>query len=185
MQTATHSTSVNGISIRVLSETISAVEDDRDLGLSRFKIHNKWDGGTRSVTTVGDMFAAKQKISHKGDHEMKSDEPEMLAGTDLAPNPVEQLLSALASCVVTSIIAHASLKGIQINSLSSELEGDIDLNGFLGLDDSVPRGYGEIVMKLDIDSPHEDLEEIRKLSHFSPVFNTITNSADVSVVLRD
>ncbi len=185
MQVATHSALVNGISINVLSETVSAVEADRGLGLSRFKIHNTWDGGTRSTTTVGDMYAAKQTIAHNGDHQMKSDEPEMLSGTDLAPNPVEQLLSALASCVVTSIIAHASLKGIQIDALTSELEGDINLTGFLGVDDTVSRGYNKIVIKLKIDTPHKDLDEIRLLSHYSPVFNTITNSADVSVVIAD
>ena len=185
MTTTTHASTVNGVSIRVLSETISAVDKDRELGLSRFKISNTWDGGTRSTSTVEEMYAAKQTIPHKAGHQMHSDEPEMLSGTDAAPNPVEQLLSALASCVVTSIIAHASMKGIEINSLRSELEGDINLTGFLGLDDSISRGYNNISIKLFVDSPHKDLEEIRLLSYYSPVFNTIANSAKLDVSIAN
>ncbi len=176
---------LNGINLDVVAETMEAVRNDRDLGLSRFKIHNKWNGGTRATTTVGDMYAAKQTIPHKAPHQMQSDEPEMLSGTDMAPNPVEQLLSALASCVVTSIIAHASDRGIEIRSLETEIDGDIDLNGFLGLDDTVPRGYTDIRITLHIDSPHHDLEEIAALSHYSPVFNTITNGAKVHVMAKN
>lgn len=173
---------INGIDVNVVTETIDTVKSNRDLGLSRFKIQNKWEGATRTTTTVGDMYAAKQTISHKENYQVLSDEPEMLSGSDLAPNPVEQLLSAVASCVTTSVIAHAAVRGIQINSLESELEGDIDLNGFLGLDEKVAKGYSEIRLTLHVDTPHPDLDEIVELAKFSPVFNTVTNGAKILTV---
>ena len=75
---------------------------------------------------------------------MDADEPPILAGKDEAANPVEHLLHALASCVTTSIVAHAAVRGIEIEEIEAELEGDIDLNGFLGLDPDVPKGYSAI-----------------------------------------
>ena len=172
---------VNGVNIAVVQDTINLASGQPEMAHSTFKITNQWNGGIRSTTTMGDMFAAEQIIPHKTELAIQSDEPEMLSGTDLAPNPVEQLLSALASCVTTSIIAHSAVRGITINALSSEIEGDIDLNGFLDLDSSVPIGYSEIRVKLLIDTDYEDIGEVASLHRFSPVYNTIINATPVRV----
>ena len=76
----------------------------------------------------------------------------MLLGNDMGPNPVEYALTSLAACVTTSIVYHAAAKGITIRSMESRLEGDIDLQGFLGIRDDVPRGYKEIRMYVKIDA---------------------------------
>ncbi len=112
---------------------------------------------------------------------MEADEPPILAGQDEAPNPVEHLLHALASCLTTSMVAHAAVRGIAIEELESELEGDIDLNGFLGLDPSVPKGYTEIRAKFRVKADPSDIEEIESLATFSPVFNTIAEGANVEI----
>ena len=111
----------------------------------------------------------------------------MLLGEDKGPNPVEYALTALAACVTTSIVYHAAAKGIKLNAVESRLEGDIDLRGFLGLSEDVPRGYKEIRMyfKIDADVPDEKLQEIVQLgSSYSPVFDTITRAVPVSVQLE-
>jgi uncharacterized OsmC-like protein len=89
---------------------------------------------------VSDIFGAKQQMRHAQTFELHADEPPILAGQDQGANPVEHLLHALASCVTTGIVAHAAVKGIHIEELESELEGDLDLNGFLGLDPETPEG---------------------------------------------
>ena len=71
--------------------------------------------------------------------------------------------------------------------MESRLEGDIDLKGFLGIRDDVPRGYKEIRMsvKIEADSSPEKLEEIVQLGPtYSPVFDTITRAVPVSVKLE-
>ncbi len=96
-------------------------------------------------------------------------------------------LTALAACVTTSIVYHAAAKGVTIRSMESRLEGDIDLQGFLGLKDDVPRGYKEIRMyvNIDADAPPEKLQEIVQLGPtYSPVFDTITRAVTVSVQLE-
>ena len=112
---------------------------------------------------------------------MDADEPAILAGDDQGANPVEHLLHALASCLTTSMVAHAAVRGIEIEELESELEGDIDLRGFLGLSMGVPKGYTDIRANFRVKAKPEDVEKIRELAKFSPVFNTITDGADVAV----
>lgn len=108
----------------------------------------------------------------------------MLAGSDQGANPVEHLLNALAGCVTTSMVAHAAVRGIHIEELESELEGDIDLRGFLGLDPNVPKGYTNIRLRFKVKTDADNLEKLRSLAAFSPVYNTITNGAKVDIVVE-
>jgi len=92
----------------------------------------------------------------------------------------------MAACVTTSIVYHAAAKGITIRSMESRLKGDIDLHGFLGMRDEVPRGYKEIRMfvTIDADAPAEQLEEIVQLGPgYSPVFDTLNRAVPVKVEL--
>ena len=100
---------------------------------------------------------------------------------------MEYALTALAGCVTSAIVYHAAAKGVVIRSMESRLEGDIDLQGFLGIRDDVPRGYKEIRMfvKIDADAPPEKLEEIVQLGPtYSPVFDTITRAVPVKVQME-
>ena len=172
---------VNGIDLSVLTETVNAVRKDPELGKCRFRARNKWVEGNHNCTTVTDFYGAKSEQRHKHDFEMHADEPPILAGGDNAANPVEYLLHALASCVTTSLVAHAAVKGIRIEEMESELEGDIDLNGFLGLNPDVPKGYTNIRVKFRVKTDPENLKMLKKLSELSPVYNTLIYGAKVKI----
>ena len=148
---------------------------------NRITTSNTWIGGNQNRSEVTGFYGAKQEIAHAQTFSMAADEPPILAGSDEAPNPVEHLLHALASCLTTSMVAHAAVRGIPIEELESQLEGDIDLNGFLGLDPDTPKGYTEIRVKFRVKADPEDADKIRSLAEFSPVLNTITKGADVAV----
>ena len=178
---ATTSNRVNGVDLDTLMGTVNAIKDDPALGASRFRASNTWLSGNHNRSTVTGFYGAKQEIAHKQTFTMDADEPAILAGNDEGANPVEHLLHALASCLTTSMVAHAAVRGIEIEELESELEGDIDLRGFLGLDMNVPKGYTEIRANFRVKAKPEDLERIRELAKFSPVFNTITRGARVAV----
>lgn len=179
--TATRSNTINGVDLDTLMETVGAIKADPDLGNARFRASNKWLGGNRNQSTVTGFYGAKQEIAHAQSFYMEADEPPILAGQDAAPNPVEYLLHALASCLTTSMVAHAAVRGIVIEELEAELEGDLDLNGFLGLDAAAPRGYTEIRAKFRVKADPGDVEKIKSLAEFSPVFNTITQGANVEI----
>ena len=171
---------VNGLDLDTLGETIEALRGDPELGRCRFKISNKWTGAASNCSTVTSFYAAKQDLEHKQPFKLRADEPPMLSGADEAPNPVEHLLNALTSCMTTSLVSHAAVRGIHIDELESEVEGDIDLNGFLGLSEDVPKGYKNIRVTFKVKSD-ENTEKLRELAKFSPVYNTLINGVNVDV----
>jgi uncharacterized OsmC-like protein len=174
-------TVINGIEIDTLKATIGAIRNEPDLGACHFRATNKWLSGNHNRSRVTGFYGAQQEIAHKQTFRMDADEPAILAGNDKGANPVEHLLHALASCLTTSMVAHAAVRGIQIDELESEFEGDIDLRGFLGLADDVPKGYTAIRAKFRVKADPADLETLRRLAAFSPVFNTLTSGTDVDV----
>ncbi len=177
---------LNGVDLDTLMGTVNAIQADPALGVSKFRASNTWLSANHNRSTVTGFYAAKQEIAHAQTFTMDADEPAILAGSDQGANPVEHLLHALASCLTTSIVAHAAVRGIEIEELESELEGDIDLNGFLGLDAETPKGFTEIRVKFRVKADPRDIDRIKQLTLFSPVFNTITESVkvDVDVVLK-
>lgn len=180
-QTMKGTTVINGIEIDTLKATVGAIQAEPELGACHFRATNKWLSGNHNRSTVTGFYGAKQEIAHKQSFVMDADEPAILAGEDEGANPVEHLLHALASCLTTSMVAHAAVRGINIDELESELEGDIDLRGFLGLSNDVPKGYTAIRATFRIKADPSDLETLRMLANFSPVFNTLTNGTKVDV----
>ncbi|RPH95148.1 MAG: OsmC family peroxiredoxin [Lysobacterales bacterium] len=180
-QTAVRNTVINGVDTDALMGTVNAIKGDPGLGACRFRASNTWLSGNHNRSTVTGFHGARQEIAHRQTFTLDADEPAILAGNDEGANPVEHLLHALASCLTTSMVAHAAVRGIEIEELESELEGDIDLRGFLGLALDVPKGYTEIRAKFRVKAKPEDLDRIRELAKFSPVFNTVTRGARVNV----
>lgn len=182
----TASTVVNGVELETLMGTVKAIQADPELGVCHFRATNKWLSGNHNRSTVTGFYGAKQEMQHKQTFTMDADEPAILAGDDNGANPVEHLLHALASCLTTSMVAHAAVRGIAIEEMESEFEGDIDLNGFLGLDANVPKGYTAIRAKFRVKADPKDMDQIRELVKFSPVYNTLTNGTpvDVQVVMK-
>jgi uncharacterized OsmC-like protein len=174
---------VNGIDVDALSQTVDAIRSDPALGVSQFRVRNKWLSGNHNRSTVTGFYGAKQEIAHKQSFDLDADEPAILAGNDEGANPVEHLLHALASCVTTAMVAHAAVRGIPINAVESEVEGDIDLRGYLGLSNDVPRGYTDLRVRFKVDADPKYHQRLKELSKFSPVFNTLINgvSVDISV----
>ena len=79
------------------------------------------------------------------------------------------------------MVAHAAVRGIPLNSVESEVEGDIDLRGYLGLSTDVPRGYTDLRVKFKVDADPKYHNRLRELSKFAPVFNTIRQGANVAI----
>lgn len=176
---------VNGVDVSKLFEVINAIREIPDLAAFKFRLTNKWLGGGHNRSTIGNFYGVSQE-NDRPDFILDADEPPVLLGEDKGPNPVEYLLHALTACVTSALVYHAAAKGIQIKEVESRTEGEIDLRGFLGLDDSIPRGYQAIRIKFKIkaDVPDEELEELCKLGPtYSPVFDTITRSVPVEVGL--
>ena len=114
---------------------------------------------------------------------MDNAEPPVLLGQDEGANPVEYVLHALAGCMTTTMVYHAAARGITIESVETELEGDLDLHGFLRIDDTVRNGYENVRVKFKVksDASPEQLEDLAKIS---PVFDIVSNPVPVAVSIE-
>ena len=180
------STALNGVDVDQLFGNIDAIKNAPVLGKFKFRANNKWINGGHNQTTIKNFHGLQQEHDHADPFELDADEPPLLLGEDIGPNPVEYALTALAACVTTALVYHAAAKGIRLNAVESRLEGDIDLRGFLGISDGVRRGYENIRIyyKIDADVPDEQLEELVQMgTKYSPVFDTITNPVTVTAQL--
>ena len=172
---------VNGVNLDTLMGTVNAIQAEPMLGSCHFRATNQWVDGAFNQSRITGFYGAKQEIAHKQAFHLVADEPAILAGNDDGANPVEHLLHALASCLTTSMVAHAAVRGIEIEEMESELEGDIDLNGFLGLNSETPRGFTRIQVNFRVKASPRDMKVIESLAAFSPVLNTLTNGVPVQV----
>ena len=177
---------LNGVDVEQLFGNVDAIKNAPVLGRFKFRAKNKWINGGHNITTIKNFHGVQQEHDHANPFELDADEPPLLLGKDIGPNPVEYALTALVACVTTSLVYHAAAKGIKLNAVESRLEGDIDLRGFLGISDDVRRGYDNvrIYYKIDADVPNEQLEELIQMgTKFSPVFDTFTNPVNVTAHL--
>ena len=177
---------LNGVNVDQLFGNIDTIKNAPVLGKFKFRASNKWINGGHNHTTIKNFHGVQQEHDHANSFELDADEPPLLLGKDIGPNPVEYALTALAACVTTALVYHAAAKGIKLNAVESRLEGDIDLRGFLGISDEVRRGYDNvrIYYKIDADVPDEQLEELVQMGcKYSPVFDTFTNPVNVTAQL--
>ena len=184
MATAQKTITLNGVAVSELYSTVEAVKATPSIAKFKFRIRNQWEEGSRNHSTVTTLSGANQELAHPVPFRLEADEPAILLGKDLAANPVEHLLHALASCLTTSMVYHASAKGIQVNAVESTFEGDLDLRGFLDLDPQTRKGYQGIRVnfKINADVPDDRLQEIVQLgTEHSPVFDSLKNGVPISV----
>jgi uncharacterized OsmC-like protein len=178
------SKTVNGVPVDELVATIDAIKATPAIAKFNFRIRNQWLEAARNNSTVDTFYGAGQQQPRTSPFILEADEPSILLGTDLAANPVEHLLHALAACMTTSIVYHAAARGIHIEGIESSFEGDIDLRGFLGLDESVRNGFQGIQanFKIKADVPDDQLHEIGQLAPGrSAIFDSLTNGVPISV----
>lgn len=181
---ATMSKMVNGVDVTAMFEAVDHIRRDPCLAAFNFRVRNRWMGGGLNQTTISDFSGVGTEHQHETGFVVYNDEPPVLLSGDKGPNPVENLLHALAGCMTTGIVYHAAAKGIEIRSITSRFEGDLDLRGFLGMDPTVRSGYEQIrvTFTVDADATPEEIEEIVSAGpRYSPVFDVVTNGTPVKV----
>ena len=179
---------INGVDVDQLFSTINAIKENPGLAKFEFRANNQWVNGGHNRTSIKDFYGAGQEdTTRKRTFVFDNDEPVALLGEDNGANPVEFVLHALAGCLTTSLVYHAAAQGIKIDAVESKFEGDLDLRGFLGMNEDVRNGYENIrvTFKIKADAPEEKLKELCELAQKrSPVFDIVTNRVPVNVQLN-
>lgn len=182
-------TTVNGVAVDKLMETIELLKAQPELGSFKFRTRNRWiDGMYNRAENPPFDGAGVENADRPNLHVHDIDEPPVLLGEDRGANPVEYLLTGLSGCVTTTFIAYAAAQGVKIDELRTELEGDIDVRGFLGVTGEVRPGYNQIRIKFYVksDAPRKKLEELVKLAkRRSPVSDSVRNGVPIECALAE
>jgi uncharacterized OsmC-like protein len=177
----------NGVNTPALFATIGAVKETPSLAQFRFRARNRWISGTCSQTDIESFSGAGGEHVHASQFRYDADHPAVLVGEDRGPTPVEFLLHALASCITAGIGNIAAARGVTLTSVESRIEGDIDLQGILGLSDTVRNGYQRLRVNFAIqgDAPAEKLREIVEQARArSAVFDVLTNGTPIEITVQ-
>ena len=179
------SKTINGLSQDAIGGTVMAIQENPAIAHFELRATNTWIGGTHTRSYIQGFYGAgKEDTSRVEPFIYDHDEPPVLLGNNHGANPGEVLLFGLLSCMTTAMVILAAARGIELKSVSSKIEGDIDLKGFLGLDASVKKEFTQLRITFDIDGVDEETKmELITLAKQSPVFNSLTNPVDVQVNL--
>lgn len=179
------SKTVNGFSQEAIGATVNAIQANPAIADFELRATNKWIEGAHNRSYVQGFYGACQEDTSRTepfvyDH----DEPPVLLGHNKGANPGEILMYGLLSCMTTAMVLLAAARGIKVKAVSSKIEGDVNLRGFMGLDSSVKKEFSQIRVTFDIEGVDEETKmELIALAKQSPVFNSLTNPVDVQVNL--
>lgn len=176
----------NGVDRDLLFGTINAVGAQPDLAAFQFRASSTWMQGTHSRTTISTFHGAGQELEHARTMTFDADHPTVLVGSDEGPTPVEYLLVGLAGCLTAGIANVATARKITLHAVEASIEGDIDLQGILGLSADVRNGYQAVRVRfrIEADATEAQIRQIVEQSKArSAVLDVLTNGVPVDVEL--
>lgn len=177
----------NGVNVEALVAAREALTDAPEAAQFKWRAACEWKNGTHSHSTVEGYFGLGEEHKHKRSFTFDADHPEVFASDDLGATPVEYVLVGLASCLTAGVAAVAQYRGIQLNSVKATIEGDMDIQGILGIDSDVRNGFGGIRVTYDIDADasRADIEALVAQSQKrSAVYDIVTNPTNVTVTVK-
>lgn len=177
----------NGVNTEALIGARGAFEQAPQAAQFTFRSSCDWVEGTYSINKLNGYFGLGQEHEREITFSIESDHPAVFAAADRAPTPPEIVLSALASCLTGGVASVAQHRGIQLNSVTATVEGDIDVQGILGMDPDIRNGFNAIRVSFVIDADASD-EAIAALvaqsQKRSAVFDLLTNPTNVAVSVK-
>jgi uncharacterized OsmC-like protein len=136
-----------------------------------------------TIATEGTLVGVTEVDIRTGAHTFKVDEPPALGGADVAASPVQYALASLGSCQAITYRFWAAQLGLEIDSLTVRVAGDLDLRGFFGTDDSVRPGFTAVRVEVAVAGP-ESAERYAELAatvdEHCPVLDLFRNPVPVT-----
>ena len=174
---------INGVDVNQLMNVIGEIEADQNYAKFQFRATNQWINGSLSRSRIKGFFAGNAEDNTRDDaFTLDADEPLIAAGQDSAPNSMEYVLHALATCLTGTQVYHAAVNGIGIDSVESSYAGDMDVRGLFGLSDGVRKGFSNVTVDMRVKSK-AGVDELTELAMFSPVFEMVSKSLPVEFTL--
>ena len=153
---------VNGIKVDDLFALIDDVKREPAKGRTNWHVTTTWQGQARSRAEIESYVIGGEKVPRR--FSIDIDEPRELGGSNSFANPQDHLIAALNACMTVGYVAQCAVRGITLESLAIETDGEIDLRGFLGIDPAVPPGYENLSYTVHIkgNGTKEQFAEVHK-----------------------
>lgn len=176
-------TLINGVNVEQLMNVIGEIETDQNYAKFQFRATNQWINGSLSRSRIKGFYAGNAEDSTRDEaFTLDADEPAIAAGQDSAPNSMEYVLHALATCLTGTLVYHAAVNGIGIDSVESSYTGDMDVRGLFGMAEDVRKGFNKVTIEMRVKS-EASVDKLTELALFSPVYDIISKSLPVEFKL--
>ena len=178
----------NGVNTQILSTVYNSMRNQPEMAKVTFSVKSEWNGGFSVTSSARKAFRiGGQNIDRNTEYRMQYDFPDQLSGEGKRGLPYVRVVWVVISMFAHKTIgSHATSRGIQIDSISIDIEGDVDLRGFTGISNEVRPGAQQFRVNVNIKSDTasvEQINEVRELGkRFSPAFDTLTNGTSVVLV---
>ena len=173
----------NGVDVGQVMNVIGAIEADPDFAKFQWRATNNWINGALSRSRLKGFFAGNaEDTTRREAFTLDADEPTIAAGQNSAPNSMEYLLHALATCLTGTLVYHAAVRGIEIEAVESSYAGDMDVRGLFGLAEDVRKGFSKVSVDMRVKS-RASADELTELALYSPVYDVVSKSLPVEFQL--
>jgi uncharacterized OsmC-like protein len=186
MTTTDTPTAGNGVNVQALLDAREALSAAPEAAMFQWRARCEWVNGTHSRTTVHDFSGLGGEHTHRQPFVFDGDHPELFASEDNGATPTEIVLAALAGCLTAGVATVATNRGVELRSVTASIEGDLDLQGILGIDPEVRNGFSAVRVRYQIDADASDADIaaiVAQSQKRSAVFDIITNPTAVTVTV--
>jgi uncharacterized OsmC-like protein len=176
----------NRVNTQILNTVFESMRNHPEMAKATFYVKSEWNGGFSVTSSSKEFHIGGQNIERNTEYKAQYDFPNQLSGEGRGPTVCKGCMGSLAACLTQTIVAHATFRGIHIDSIDIDVEGDVDLRGFTGISNDVRPGAQQFRVNMNIKSSNASKEQINELyeigKRFSPAFDTLTNGTSVVLV---
>ena len=119
----------NGVNTQILNTVYNSMQDQPEMAKATFSVKSEWNGGFSVTSSSKGFRIGGQNIERNAEYKMQYDFPNQLSGEGRGLTVCEYCMGSLAACLTQTIVAHATSRDIQIDSINIDVEGDVDLRG--------------------------------------------------------
>ena len=184
-QSSSNTIGSSGVNAQVLGTVIESIKNQPEMAKVTFQLQTQWHNGDGfKFTSTGKNFhIGGQTVERREAFTLASDYPDEMGGMSKGPTVCEMCMASIASCISQTIVAYATMMGVQLDSIRIETEGDVDIRGFTGVSEKVRPGAQEFRMNIHLESHTASKEQLEKLyelgKKFSPAIDTLTHGTTI------
>lgn len=121
-------------------------------------------------------------------HNIIVDQPKQMGGNDEGASPLDFLLAALGSCLITVGLIVAKQERLPLQAIRVSVSGEYDPEVLMGKNNESRSGFHSIQAEVEVDAPDMSAEDkaafVAKVENRCPVTDNLRSQTPVIVVAK-